>query len=46
MWSTLVHPAATAYPDSGKVGIYTDVPGEERRLFRSADAVGYYAGEE
>lgn len=43
MWSTVVHPAATAYPDSGKVGVFPG--GGERLLFRRADAVGYYDGE-
>ncbi len=45
LWSTVVHPAVTAYPDSGKVGIYTGVPGEDL-IARRADAVGYYVGEE
>lgn len=44
MWSTVVHPAATAYPDSGKVGVYTGVEGEDL-IARRADAVGYYDGE-
>lgn len=43
MWSTVVYPAATAYPDSDKVGVYPG--GGERLLFRRADAVDYYDGE-
>jgi uncharacterized cupin superfamily protein len=44
MWSTVVHPTATAYPDSGKVGVYTGVPGEDL-MARRADAVDPYDGE-
>ena len=44
MWSTVVVPSATAYPDSGKVGIWTGVDGEDVMVRRSSD-VGYYAGE-
>ncbi len=44
MWSTVVVPAATAYPDSGKVGIWTGVEGENVMVRRSSH-VGYYAGE-
>jgi len=44
MWSTVVVPAATAYPDSGKVGIWTGVEGEDVLVHRSS-AVSYYAGE-
>lgn len=32
---------ATAYPDSGKIGVWTDVPGEDFIAERSS-AVGYY----
>ncbi|WP_205697839.1 cupin domain-containing protein [Conexibacter sp. SYSU D00693] len=44
LWSSVRAPAATFYPDSGKVGVY---PGQEPRrlLFRQADAVDYYDGE-
>ncbi len=45
MWSTIVEPTATAYPDSGKVGIWTGVEGEDVMVPRSA-TVGYYDGEE
>jgi uncharacterized cupin superfamily protein len=44
MWSTVVHPTATAYPDSGKVGIYTGVEGEDV-MVRRTDSVPYYDGE-
>lgn len=44
LWSTVVHPAATAYPDSGKVGIYTGLPGEDLMVHRR-DGVGYWSGE-
>ena len=44
MWSTVVVPTATAYPDSDKVGIWTGVEGENVMVRRSS-AVGYYAGE-
>ena len=44
MWSTVVVPTATAYPDSDKVGIWTGVDGENVMVRRSS-AVGYYAGE-
>ncbi len=44
MWSTVVAPTATAYPDSGKVGIWTGVEGENVMVRRSSH-VGYYAGE-
>jgi uncharacterized cupin superfamily protein len=44
MWSTVVHPTATAYPDSGKVGVHTGVAGEDL-MARRADAVPYYDGE-
>jgi uncharacterized cupin superfamily protein len=44
MWSTVIVPTATAYPDSGKVGIWTGVEGENLMVRRSAD-VAYYDGE-
>ena len=44
MWSTIVVPTATAYPDSDKVGIWTGVEGENLMVPRSAD-VDYYSGE-
>jgi uncharacterized cupin superfamily protein len=44
MWSTIVVPTATAYPDSDKVGIWTGVEGEDAMVVRSSD-VPYYHGE-
>ena len=44
MWSTVARGAASAYPDSGKVGIWTGVEGENV-LVRRSSHVGYYAGE-
>ncbi|MDQ4125788.1 MAG: cupin domain-containing protein [Actinomycetota bacterium] len=44
MWSTIVVPSATAYPDSDKVGIWTGVEGEDLMAPRSAN-VDYYSGE-
>jgi uncharacterized cupin superfamily protein len=44
MWSTVVEPTVTAYPDSDKVGIWTGVEGENVMVHRSAH-VGYYDGE-
>ena len=45
MWSTVVHPAVTEYPDSGKVGVY---PGERDRnlIVERSSGVGYYHGED
>jgi uncharacterized cupin superfamily protein len=44
MISELVTPSATAYPDSGKVGMDPGVPGEGVMVHRSA-SVDYYDGE-
>jgi uncharacterized cupin superfamily protein len=44
MFSDVVTPTATAYPDSGKVGIWTGVEGEDVMAERSSH-VGYYHGE-
>jgi uncharacterized cupin superfamily protein len=44
MFSTVRYPAATVYPDSDKVGLYTDGP-DGSLVFRCGDAVGYYEGE-
>jgi len=44
MWSEVVLPTATAYPDSGKVGVYTGETAEDLIAERSA-AVDYYHGE-
>jgi uncharacterized cupin superfamily protein len=44
MWSTVVSPAATAYPDSDKVGVWTGTKGEDVMVERSS-GVPYYHGE-
>lgn len=44
MWSTVVTPTATAYPDSDKVGIYTGDPAEDLIVTRSSN-VDYFHGE-
>jgi hypothetical protein len=44
MFSNVVLPTATAYPDSGKVGVYTGDAGENLMAER-ASGVGYYHGE-
>lgn len=44
MWSPVIVPAATAYPDSGKVGIWTGDKAEDVMVPRSAN-VDYYDGE-
>jgi uncharacterized cupin superfamily protein len=44
MFSTVVHPTATVYPDSDKVGIWVGDP-EIDLMVRRSDGVGYYDGE-
>ena len=44
MWSTIVTPSATAYPDSDKVGVWTGIKAENL-LVRRSSAVDYYQGE-
>ena len=44
MFSDVVFPAVTTYPDSGKVGVYTGDP-EEDLIVRRSSAVDYYDGE-
>jgi uncharacterized cupin superfamily protein len=44
MWSQIVTPSATAYPDSDKVGIWTGIK-SENVLVRRSSVVDYYAGE-
>jgi uncharacterized cupin superfamily protein len=44
MWSTVVVPTATAYPDSDKVGIWTGVEGDDVMVERSSH-VPYFHGE-
>jgi len=44
MFSTVVLPTATAYPDSGKLGVFTGDEGEDLLVERSS-GVDYYHGE-
>jgi uncharacterized cupin superfamily protein len=44
MWSQIVTPSATAYPDSDKVGIWTGVKEDDLMTTRSS-RVDYYEGE-
>ena len=44
MWSEVVHPAVTVYPDSDKIGVYVK-DGADVLIVRRSDGVGYYAGE-
>jgi uncharacterized cupin superfamily protein len=44
MWSTIVIPTATAYPDSDKVGVWTGDKAENLMTRRSS-AVDYFDGE-
>ena len=44
MWSTIVLPTVSVYPDSGKIGVWTGTA-EDDRLFERASAVDYYRGE-
>jgi uncharacterized cupin superfamily protein len=44
MWSTVVYPSATAYPDSDKVGIWTGDKAENVMVERSSN-VPYFHGE-
>ena len=44
MWSTIVIPTATAYPDSGKIGIWTGDRAEDAMVLRSSE-VDYFHGE-
>jgi uncharacterized cupin superfamily protein len=44
MWSTIVLPTATAYPDSDKVGVWTGDKAEDVMVVRSNN-VDYYHGE-
>ena len=45
MWSEVVYPTATSYPDSGKVGVYTGDKGEDL-IVRRESGVDYYDGED
>jgi hypothetical protein len=44
MFSTVRHPAATVYPDSDKIGIWTGNRADDV-MVRRASAVDYWAGE-
>jgi uncharacterized cupin superfamily protein len=44
MFSTVIHPTATVYPDSDKVGIWTGNPETDVMVHRDSN-VGYYDGE-
>jgi uncharacterized cupin superfamily protein len=44
MFSTINHPAASVYPDSGKVAIWTG-NADDNVLVRKSSAVDYYDGE-
>jgi uncharacterized cupin superfamily protein len=44
MWSNVVYPTATCYPDSDKVGVWTGDKSEDLMAERSAN-VEYYRGE-
>lgn len=45
MWSTIVFPSATAYPDSDKLGIWTGGDRSGDAMVRRSSVVGYYDGE-
>lgn len=44
MWSAVIHPAATVYPDSDKIAVWTGNPDDNLIAPRSA-GVGYFHGE-
>ena len=44
MYSTVRHPAATVYPDSDKIGVWTGNPSDNVIVHRSSK-VDYYSGE-
>ncbi len=44
MWSTIVLPTSTVYPDSDKIGIWTGRP-EDDIVVRRSSAVEYFDGE-
>ena len=44
MWSTVVYPSATSYPDSDKIGVWTGFKPEDVMVKRSSN-VEYYDGE-
>lgn len=46
MFSEVRHPAATVYPDSDKIGIYTDPDRTDNVIVRRSSGVGYFDGED
>ena len=44
MWGSVVYPTVSVYPDSDKVGVWTEDKADDG-LFRRSAAVGYYEGE-
>ena len=44
MWSTVVYPSVSVYPDSDKVGIWTAADGE-RLIVERSSGVDYFRGE-
>jgi uncharacterized cupin superfamily protein len=44
MWSTIVYPSASAYPDSDKIAVWTGIR-EEDLMVRRSSGVEYYEGE-
>ena len=44
MWSTIVYPSATAYPDSDKIAVWTGIR-EENVMVRRSSNVDYWEGE-
>lgn len=44
LWSSVVYPSATAYPDSDKVGVWTGIK-PENLMVRRSSKVDYYDGE-
>jgi uncharacterized cupin superfamily protein len=44
MFSTVIHPTATVYPDSDKIGIWTGNPADDV-MVRKGSSVDYYDGE-
>jgi uncharacterized cupin superfamily protein len=45
MWSSVVHPAVTVYPDSDKYGIWTGGDRSDDAIVPRAAKVGYFHGE-
>lgn len=45
MFSDVVLPSATVYPDSDKIGIWTGGDRSDDLIVRRSDGVGYYEGE-